>query len=277
MRSVLLATVAGAASLAAATAAEALPNQLVSNATASVTGGCGTCGHSQLQSSGALLTLTSDAHDAGGGGSFGDAHVTTLYGEQHVSADAFLSASDPGPDVQTLAYSEYDENFAPGVFKGLYNLTFNINGVLSAQPVFGPGSGAALIWDFEDLTHPGTLSSGTFIPGSGFTPLVMSILAPANDATSLRVQFEAFAYAGDPNSGATLFADFSHTVNTYIDAVGGGPDVIGASGHDYATPSTSAGVPEPTAWALMLAGFGGLGAALRRRRSPAAARASAAA
>ncbi|WP_293369444.1 PEPxxWA-CTERM sorting domain-containing protein [Phenylobacterium sp.] len=32
----------------------------------------------------------------------------------------------------------------------------------------------------------------------------------------------------------------------------------------------SAGVPEPTAWAMMLAGFGGLGALLRRRRAQAA-------
>jgi hypothetical protein len=29
---------------------------------------------------------------------------------------------------------------------------------------------------------------------------------------------------------------------------------------------TSGGVPEPAAWSLMLAGFGGLGAMLRRRR-----------
>ena len=32
-----------------------------------------------------------------------------------------------------------------------------------------------------------------------------------------------------------------------------------------------AGVPEPASWALMLTGFGGLGAMLRARRRPAAA------
>ena len=43
----------------------------------------------------------------------------------------------------------------------------------------------------------------------------------------------------------------------------------GASGVDFNLPSgvsVSNGVPEPGVWALMLVGFGGLGAALRRRR-----------
>lgn len=267
MRSVLLATVA-AATFAAATTAMALPNQLVSNTTASVTGGCNGCGQSQNQTSFTLPTLTSSAADFGGGGSFGHADVTTTYATQRVSASAFWAASDPGPDVQTLAYSEYDENFAAGAFNGNpYNLSFLISGTLSAQPAFGPGSGAALIWDFEDITHPQTLSSGTFIPGAGVTLLSKTIPVPITDATSLRVQFEAYAYAGDRFSGATLFADFSHTVHTYFDAVNGGPDVIGESGHDYATPSAAGGVPEPAGWALMLVGFGGLGAALRRRRA----------
>lgn len=265
MRSVLLATVAAAATVVAASAAEALPTQLVSNAVASVTGGCNGCGQAQDQTSFTLQSLTSSASDSGLGGSFGHADVTTTYGTQHVKASAFWAASDPGPDVQTTAYSEYDENFAPGTFvTGFYKLKFLISGTLSAQPDFGPGSGAALFWDFEDLTHPQTLSSGTFIPSAGVTSLPMMIPVPANDATTIRVQFEAYAYAGDRFSGATLFADFSHTLHTYIDAVNGGPDVIGESGHDYATPS--AAVPEPTGWMLMVVGFGGLGASMRRRR-----------
>ncbi|MDB5436896.1 MAG: hypothetical protein JWR47_3153, partial [Phenylobacterium sp.] len=34
--------------------------------------------------------------------------------------------------------------------------------------------------------------------------------------------------------------------------------------------SVAAGVPEPTTWTMMIAGFFGLGAALRRRRATAA-------
>lgn len=267
MRSVLFATAALAATLAAATAAQALPTALISNATASVTGGCNGCGHNDLEGPTTIGPLTADAHDQAAGGSVGNAHVSTEFGTQRASADAFLSATDPGPDVQTLAYSEYDENYGPGVFvTGFYNLSFLITGTLSGQPEFGPGSGAILQWDFEDTTHGGTLSSGTFSPGAGFTPLVMTIPVPVNDATSLRVMFQAYAYAGNLSDGLHLFADFSHTVHTYIDAVNGGPDVIGQSGHDYATPAAG-GVPEPGIWALMLAGFGGLGVTLRRRRA----------
>ena len=43
----------------------------------------------------------------------------------------------------------------------------------------------------------------------------------------------------------------------------------GASGVDFTTPegiTLGGGVPEPASWALMLVGFGGLGAALRHRR-----------
>jgi hypothetical protein len=45
---------------------------------------------------------------------------------------------------------------------------------------------------------------------------------------------------------------------------------VGNSPLDQPPPPTG-GVPEPAAWALMLAGFGGLGAVLRRRRRMAAA------
>ena len=35
----------------------------------------------------------------------------------------------------------------------------------------------------------------------------------------------------------------------------------------YFAPTADVGVPEPAAWAMMLVGFGGLGAVLRRRRA----------
>jgi hypothetical protein len=264
VRSVLLATAALAAALAAASAAQALPTQLRADTVASVSGGCNGCGHADDQQSFTLSTLTSDVQDKGGGGSVGHAHVISQYGTQKVSADAFLASGDPGPDVQTRASSEYDENFPAGAFPtGFYHLNFDITGTLSAQPDIGPGSVAVLNWDFEDVTHPASLSFGTFLPGAGFTPLHMTIPVPVDDVTTLRVRFEADAYTADPG-GPTRFADFSHTLHTYIDPVGGGPDVIGESGHDYATP-LAGGVPEPASWALMLLGFGGLGAALRRR------------
>ena len=78
------------------------------------------------------------------------------------------------------------------------------------------------------------------------------------------MQFEADAYASyfDP-ALLTAIADYSDTLNVYLDAPGG--DTVGLSGHDYATPVSA--VPEPSTWAIMLPGFAVLGfMAYRRRR-----------
>ena len=47
-----------------------------------------------------------------------------------------------------------------------------------------------------------------------------------------------------------------------------GNDVIGAGSFNLAFSLTGDTVPEPTAWALMILGFGGAGIQLRRRRAP---------
>ena len=266
MRTVLLATVAVASAFAAATAAQATTS-LISNASASVSGGCA-CGQQDLEGPVASgPPLHADAHDQGVFGSVGNAHVITDFGTQKVSADAFWSPNDNSPDVQTQAYSEYNDKITFG--QSLYNLGFIVSGTLSAQPDFGPGSGAYINWVLEDITHPADLSFGTVVFGGGVTPVLKSILVTPGDQAALRVIFIAYAYAGNESQGIHLTSDFSHTVHTYIDAVNGGPDVISESGHDYATP-LAPGVPEPAAWALMLLGFSGLGAALRRRRALAA-------
>jgi hypothetical protein len=268
MRSVLLASLATAATFVVATSALADPVELVSNAVASVTGGCNGCGQRDdktVPTTDKNYVLHSYAQDLAGDGSFGHAEVTTKFGEQHVYADAFMAVGDPGPDVQTQAYSRYVEHFAAGAFaNGVYNLTFAITGSLSAQPDFGPGSSAYLNWDFEDITHPQSLSFGTWIAGTNPSPIVLTIPVPVGDETTIRVDFVASAYEGLGQDSVVRYADFSHTAHTYFDAVGGGPDVIGESGHDYATPKVG-GVPEPSSWALMLAGFVGMGAMLRRR------------
>ena len=51
-----------------------------------------------------------------------------------------------------------------------------------------------------------------------------------------------------------------HVINYKVDSLGFLPDALPPG-----DPPT-AGVPEPASWALMLLGFGGLGAALRARR-----------
>jgi hypothetical protein len=82
----------------------------------------------------------------------------------------------------------------------------------------------------------------------------------------LRVHF----IGGDPDtvlsvgvaSGGTFFG---FTSDTAIDSVGI-TRLDGYSVIDNASFSVASGAPEPAGWALMLLGFGGLGAMLRRRR-----------
>jgi hypothetical protein len=115
------------------------------------------------------------------------------------------------------------------------------------------------------------------------------------------------AYAGSDNEVFTTdphldypglaFLSGGSAFNTYFDGTDGppgtggdgyacgfagyceiGPGVPGTSGLDGPDPIhsidftlTLTSVPEPATWALMLLGFGGMGAALRRRRTPAVA------
>lgn len=59
----------------------------------------------------------------------------------------------------------------------------------------------------------------------------------------------------------TFVADSASTLITFTSGTGGSNCCWGA-----AIDNVSVGVPEPTTWALMIAGFGGVGAMLRRRR-----------
>ena len=98
-----------------------------------------------------------------------------------------------------------------------------------------------------------TLASGTFTdadiaPGQ-FRTLTFSFDALVNSAGPLRIAFQSFY---DPAQGlAYRQVNFD---NVRLDA----------------SPIPTTGVPEPAAWALMIAGFGLAGAAMRRRRPIAA-------
>ena len=82
--------------------------------------------------------------------------------------------------------------------------------------------------------------------------------------TDLTKSFTSFAV-----DSATNYSDFTATLNS-------GVIQINWSGHsitpgDELVLDVSAGVPEPTTWAMMLVGFGGLGVAMRSRRKVSAA------
>jgi len=246
------------------------PMELVANAHASATGGCNGCGSSQDQTAPQATTpLTSNASDATvATGSHAQAMAFADYGTQRVYADAFLAAGDPAPDAQAVGFSRYVEYYAPGALGSSGTMTFMITGFHTPNAgVVGPGDDAELNWDFVDVTTNVGLAFGSWsATDAPPTPVVANYVVPLTDVIELRVDFQASAYAGPRSNPYLVFADYSHTVHTYLDAGAGAPDVVGMSGHDYAMPTAGGGVPEPAAWALMLGGFGLTGAALRGRR-----------
>ena len=58
-------------------------------------------------------------------------------------------------------------------------------------------------------------------------------------------------------------------LNVFGTGSGAGPLLVGVPTDIRFTPAAGGGVPEPTAWALMITGFFGLGSALRRARATA--------
>ena len=81
--------------------------------------------------------------------------------------------------------------------------------------------------------------------------------------------------AGDGNSFGTWFTDYTSGAYTSLadanDRVFTITSLSDPAHQNFAVGWPIPGVPEPTTWALMLAGFGGLGAMLRRQRKAAAA------
>ncbi len=166
-----------------------------------------------------------------------------------------------------------------------------------------PGASAAsFTWSYAG-TH------GYVVSGSG-TLTATSLGGGAYAVTSISGTRNGVAitgltdYAGDDNQVYTTFPSLDYpglaflvggsAFNVYYDTTDGpaspgdpyacgfagyceiGPGVPGTSGLDGPDPInpiafTLTPVPEPATWALMLAGFGGLGVALRRRRVAAAA------
>jgi len=97
-----------------------------------------------------------------------------------------------------------------------------------------------------------------------------------NSPVNLVVRLQAGAGASGP--GSIALSDFSGSFKFPTNGVFNLPDGVTANAGDYLVNNRfidplapAGGVPEPASWALMIAGFGLAGAALRKRRKLAAA------
>jgi hypothetical protein len=167
--------------------------------------------------------------------------------------------------------------------------TFTVANVSSTEFTFDIKGGNALTGDwagakylaafaFVDIGSPGGLTATEIIPNTGTstgdTPGGLNSsgcngsgngffcfnLAP-NVAVASELKFDIKATSGVfsfASSGPDLKIDWSmsQTSDTHLGSLYSAP-IPGSSGP---------GVPEPTSWALMILGFGGVGAVLRRRQ-----------
>lgn len=142
---------------------------------------------------------------------------------------------NPGTEYQYLTIAAA---FAPNALQDIYyEITVDDPGAVvfaaAYNGVYDPASPARNYLGDEG-------ASGNYFPGD---PSFFDVVVPRGGTLNL-----AFNTVGLPNG------PFAYQVSAFSDTM---------YDEDFKTPS---GVPEPGCWVLMLLGFGGVGAGLRRRR-----------
>lgn len=143
------------------------------------------------------------------------------------------SATNQGIDISGIG---------PGTLENPNEGGFNSSGTLTAAGV------AAFTFTPTPTTQGGNYLAHDLVTGTGLTDFM-----DGNDVSGSIIAGTALGAGYIMYSGLTA-SEFHDSGNGLTD------DVI-------AYTAGAGGVPEPAAWAMMLVGFGGLGAVLRRRRS----------
>ena len=188
----------------------------------------------------------------------------------------YSTSSGLGGSLQDAANASFEDelifNNLPAGSHGVATFTLDVTGTLTAT-----GGG---YWDFGiefDQDHADrqlfTLDSFRVGNNQNVDQTVTFTLGFVSGVTQ-RIRLLTTLSTGDFSTAGSATGDFAHTLlwNGLQSVVVGGQDVTGTvglttgSGFDYRAAAHE-GVPEPVGWALMLVGFGGLGAMLRRRRA----------
>ena len=294
MRPSLKQLIAGAIAAAALGGASGTAAATMTGSVGATSGSIGDCGEAKTQTGSAPVSLALTCGDR-----FGVLTATAFAAVGHVGATArsatFGGTSTPALPTAVATYSDFliFTSTDPNATEAEVSVNVFVDGVLNAalgDPSVFTQAGAAFD-AFVVLT--GRLDIRESLNGEGglFTQsnfgLVSGVLGPAPHGmlrsptliVSLNqpIFFEMGLEVGNVTSGpgASARSEFGHTfaLPTGMD-VFNLPDGVTVNAGDYLVnnryfdpTAVTADVPEPASWALMIAGFGFVGGALRRRRT----------
>lgn len=185
-----------------------------------------------------------------------------------VHVDGGLQVAGSYPAGATFSVTAFQNNFALSHSNSLaYNTFLAANGPLAPSSEhyysYDQGENWAVERDLVDRVILIDEIVSFVVPFTYNTPFKLGIYGQAQAAE--------FSYGGLPAPMGTAAADFAHTIRWsgkgYVLGNGGsGPAttnfaVSALSGFNYSATA----VPEPASWSLLIAGFGLVGTALRRR------------
>lgn len=216
------------------------------------------------------------------------AFAKTAFAVQKAYADAYNARTTSYGYAETQATSEVkDVILGSSVAGGAYTFHFNVSGFLSTlrgPDIYGPDDGTYGAADYGYLYFTaydavnGKLLANTSTAFGDKAPsgvVNLPTVLTAGDDIKITVQLGAYAYSSSFNSGFIngpykVVADYSDTLTYFVTSADAtAPHLLGASGHDYSVNPASS-VPEPSIWALLLAGFAGLAFLAQRQQKAAA-------
>jgi hypothetical protein len=213
-------------------------------------------------------TPTAFSETAADGGGTSNSNTTVSLGHLHSSQFSTFPLSAAIGHSQGFV-DIFVDDFGPAV-SALTKGSLVMTGTLSPTVGGQDNSDALVLYTIHDIdngnadTNTIRMQFNTANPALDVSSGVLHTVV--GDRLEVSYVFEIDAAQDNTAPFATAFADFSHTANFYVDTGAPGTDFRSQTGYDYATPLASNGVPEPQAWALLLAGFALTGAAVRRRR-----------
>jgi hypothetical protein len=193
-----------------------------------------------------------------------NAMITVSQSAYYTYADDVLAFSDSKVvcSFDAACASGYNFTFAggsPAPGTGIY--TGSSNGVTAAPP--GDGTAYASVLG-PDGTATLTFSAGvkniSFFMGSPDQYNAITFYDAGNNplGTFNGTEFTGPPANGDQGLGERITFNFNGAAVTKA--------TFGSSQNSFEFDRVGAAVPEPTSWALMILGFGGIGAAIRSRR-----------